>query len=256
MAARPQTGVEAADVVYVEPVEGGASRLIAVFASNVPPIVGPVRSARETDLALLPQFGFPTLAFSGAAPELLPDIDAAPLHDASPAGVPAAYFRDSARSAPHNLYVRPDRLPPGGGWSPQAPLVFGPPPAGGVPTSHEEVHYESASIGFSWSQDTGRWLVSMDGAPYSTAGAGRIGAGTVVIQHVPVRDSALSDSLGNVTPFAETVGSGRATVLRDGLAFEASWSRPAPEVGTTYTTPEGHPLPFAPGQVWTVLAPA
>ncbi|GAB3297771.1 DUF3048 domain-containing protein [Parasphingorhabdus pacifica] len=255
-AARPPTGVGAADLVYVEPVEGGASRLIAVFASDVPPVVGPVRSARETDLALLPQFGHPALAFSGAAPELLPAIGDAPLHDASPASVPSAYFRDSARSSPHNLYVRTGRLPPGDGWSPAAPLVFGPPPAGGTPTSGEEVRYSSARIGFDWSPETGRWLVSMDGSPYSAAGTGRLGAGTVVIQEVPVRDSALSDSLGNVTPYAETVGSGRATVLRDGRAFEAVWSRPDPEVGTTYTTPEGDPLPFAPGQVWTVLAPA
>lgn len=254
--ARPPLGVGAADLVYVEPVEGGASRLIAVFASTVPDVVGPVRSARETDLRLLPQFGNPALAFSGAAPELRPGIDAAAVHDVSPARVPAAYFRSSAREIPHNLYVRPHRLPPGDGWSPQAPLLFGPAPGGGRPATHEQVRYSSAAVGFSWSDSEQRWLVSMDGRPYAAADTGRLGASTVVLQEVPVHDSALSDSVGNASPFAETVGTGRAVVLRDGLAFEAVWSRPSPEVGTTYTTPGGEPLPFAPGQVWTVLAPA
>ncbi|WP_249124609.1 DUF3048 domain-containing protein [Saccharopolyspora erythraea] len=253
-AARPPTGLGAADVVFVEPVEAGITRLIAVFASARPPVVGPVRSARETDLHLLPQFGRPTLAFSGAAPELQPAIDQASVHNASAIATPNAYFRSGDRKAPHNMYVRPDRLPPGDGWSPRAPLVFGPPPPGGVPSTGQEVRYRAASMSFQWSD--GRWLVSMDGRPHASVDSGRTAASTVVLQHVPVRDSALEDSVGNVSPFAETVGTGRATVLRDGMAWEATWSRPAPDLGTTYTTPTGEPIPFAPGQVWIVLVPA
>lgn len=64
-AARPQTGLDAADVVYAEQVEGGLSRLMAVYASKFPKVIGPVRSARESDLELLRQFDEPTLAFSG-----------------------------------------------------------------------------------------------------------------------------------------------------------------------------------------------
>ncbi|MGW3471351.1 DUF3048 C-terminal domain-containing protein [Saccharopolyspora sp. NPDC000995] len=67
--------------------------------------------------------------------------------------------------------------------------------------------------------------------------------------------SPFQDVVGNMSPFAETVGGGRAVVLREGLSFEARWSRPAPEVGTAYTTPAGEPIPFAPGQVWIVLNP-
>lgn len=70
--ARPPVGLGAADVVYVEPVEGGLSRLAAVFSTDKPPVIGPVRSVRETDLTLLDQFGNPTLASSGAAPSWLP----------------------------------------------------------------------------------------------------------------------------------------------------------------------------------------
>src|SRR5262245_57204486 len=75
--ARPQTGVSHADIVYVLPVEGGLSRLMAVFSSDFPPVVGPVRSARLQDLQVLQQFGRPGFAYSGAAPPDLPVINRA-----------------------------------------------------------------------------------------------------------------------------------------------------------------------------------
>ncbi len=63
--ARPHTGLEGADIVYVEQVEAGLSRILAVYSADLPPVIGPVRSARETDLELLRQFDRPALAFSG-----------------------------------------------------------------------------------------------------------------------------------------------------------------------------------------------
>ncbi|MGW5517864.1 DUF3048 domain-containing protein [Nocardia africana] len=253
--ARPPVGLGAADMVYVEPVEGGLSRVAAVFSTNKPPVVGPVRSARETDLTLFAQFGNPTLASSGSAPELIPAIDGSSLQNASADRQPAAYFRDYSRDAPHNMFVRPDQLPVGGGWPPASQLHFGPAPGGGRPTQHEEARYPGAVIGFDWSPSDDGWLVSMDGAAYSDADTGRLTASTVVLQSVPVRNSAISDVAGSVSPLAQTTGSGQALVLRDGQEFPAEWSRPSPEAGTTYTTPTGAVIPFAPGQVWTVLVP-
>ncbi|HEV7627896.1 MAG TPA: DUF3048 C-terminal domain-containing protein, partial [Streptomyces sp.] len=60
---------------------------------------------------------------------------------------------------------------------------------------------------------------------------------------------------GSVTPFTETVGSGRALVLRDGKEYKARWSRPSADGGTTFTDDDGKRLPFARGQVWVALAP-
>ncbi|CAM5613520.1 hypothetical protein SVIOM342S_08193 [Streptomyces violaceorubidus] len=109
--ARPQTGLEAADVVYAEPVEAGLSRLMAIYATELPASVGPVRSARESDLELLGQFDRPVLAFSGAQSKLLPLIDKAPLRASpgrglrrlrprrGPAG-PAQPLRASRQAAP------------------------------------------------------------------------------------------------------------------------------------------------------------
>ncbi|MEY8039755.1 DUF3048 domain-containing protein [Saccharopolyspora cebuensis] len=254
-AGRPPTGLEAADLVHVEPVEAGISRLIGVFASEIPPVVGPVRSARQTDLRLLGQYGRPALAFSGAAPELLPEIHRAPVVAASPREVPGAFYRGAGRP-PHDLYVRTGRLPAGQPWSPRFPLVFGAAPPGGVPTEAHEVRYRAARIGFGWTEAERGWRVSMDGEPYATADGTPVLASTVVLQHVRVTGSRIQDVGGNVSPFAETVGTGRAVVLRDGRAFEGTWSRPAPDAGTTYRSPAGEVLPFAPGQVWVVLVPA
>ncbi|CAM02582.1 Protein of unknown function (DUF3048) [Saccharopolyspora erythraea NRRL 2338] len=253
--ARPPIGLAAADLIYVEPVEGGYSRLLAIFGSTKPPTVGPVRSARETDLEMLPQFGRPTLAYSGAAPELLPLIAKAPVNDASDKHDPAAYFRDNSRPVPHNLFVRPDRLPPGADWSPGSIPQTGPTPAGGKPAGHHEVRYPEATVGFDWSPQERRWLVSMDGDPYSAVDTGRLGPTTVVIQKVHVRQSAISDAAGNPSPFAESIGAGEVQVLRDGQVFEGTWSRLSADAGTTYTSRSGEPLVFAPGQVWIALSP-
>ncbi|HEV2258684.1 MAG TPA: DUF3048 domain-containing protein [Streptosporangiaceae bacterium] len=79
--ARPQTGLTKADIVYVLPVEGGLSRILAVFSSHFPPVIGPVRSAREDDLELLAQFGRPAFAYSGAQPKLLHVVEKARIVD-------------------------------------------------------------------------------------------------------------------------------------------------------------------------------
>jgi hypothetical protein len=95
--ARPQTGLTHADIVYVLPVEGGLSRFLAVFSSGNPPVVGPVRSAREDDLKLLRQFGRPAFAYSGATARLLPDIHRTARIVDLYAGIAGGYYRDESR---------------------------------------------------------------------------------------------------------------------------------------------------------------
>jgi hypothetical protein len=256
--ARPQTGITDAAVVYVEPVEGGLTRLMAVFGAHRPDVVGPVRSARFTDLQLLAQYGRPTLAYSGAAPLLLPHLLSAALVNASPAQAPDAYFRDSSRPAPHNLYLHPARLPEGpvAGSFPAPPT--GPLPQGGTPVGQHHVDYRSASYDFRWSSDTRTWLVSMDGTPFRAAESGdQVGVSTVVVQDVDAsEDPRTRDAHGQSSEQAQTVGTGAATVLRDGRQFRATWSRDFPNRSTVYTTADGRTLPLAKGPVWILLVPA
>ncbi|MEW2624012.1 DUF3048 domain-containing protein [Streptomyces sp. NPDC048106] len=257
-AARPQTGLDAADVVYVEQVEGGLSRLMAVYASRLPEVVGPVRSARESDLELLRQFDRPYLAFSGAQRALLPLIDRAPVRPEPPDRASGAYYRDSARSAPHDLCLRPARLlrsAPGQGALTTG-FRYGPAPSGGTPVASRTVRYPAARFTFTWSAPRHGWLITTDGTPTVTTDGPRPAPPTVVVQYVGIHDSPYHDVLGNPTPFTETVGSGRAEVLRDGRSYAATWSRPAADGGTAFTGPDGEPLDFAAGQVWVVFARA
>lgn len=253
--ARPHTGLDQADIVYVEQVEAGQSRMLAVFSSHLPRAVGPVRSARESDLELLRQFGKPALAYSGAQGKLRPIIHAAPLYDLPQGRLPAAYYRGGGRAAPHNLYVRPERVlaaADGVSTAKDIGFRFGAAPPGGRTVSEHTVRYPAASLSFTWSAGQGRWLVSMDGTAAGTTDDGRLTAATVVVQRVAVHPSRFHDRWGSVSPYTETTGSGTALVLRDGQAFDARWSRPAPEDGTRFTTPSGAPMTFAPGPVWVV----
>ncbi len=258
-AARPQTGLEAADIVYAEQVEGGLSRLMAVYATRLPEAVGPVRSARESDLELLRQFDEPTLAFSGAQGKLLPLIDKAPLHAESPSSAASgAYFRGGNKAAPHNLYLRPQRLYDSapGADALTTGFRYGAAAEGGTPTASRTVRFPSARFTFTWSADRHGWLVSMDGTPTLATDGKRLAAPTVVVQYVKVRESRFHDFLGNNTPYTETVGSGRAQVLRDGREFEVRWQRATATDGTDFTTADGTPVNFAKGQVWVVFATA
>jgi hypothetical protein len=253
--ARPQTGLTRADIVYVLPVEGGLSRLMAVFSSEFPPVVGPVRSARLQDLELLRQFGRPAFAYSGAAPSALPTINRAPIVNLRD-GLAHGYFRDNRRVAPHNLYAHTSALRTQAAGASDAHSIgfrFGPAPQGGRPVAAESVSYPAASFRFTWSAARGRWLVGMDGSRATSTEDGQLSAATVVIQYTQVKIPPATGPHAP-TPFAKSIGSGRALVLRGGRVFQARWSRPAADDGTTFRTASGQPMTFARGPVWIVLA--
>ncbi|MFF2778400.1 DUF3048 domain-containing protein [Streptomyces sp. NPDC058052] len=257
-AARPHTGLGAADLVYVEQVEGGVTRLLAVYSSRLPDSVGPVRSARESDISLLRPFGRPALAYSGAQSRLTPLLEAAPLDLVAPSDAPRAFRRSPDRPAPHNLYLSPERAlaaAPDASDARPVGLRFGPAPAGGTATASETARFPAARYTFTWSAADRGWRVAIDGRAATSTDSGPLTPATVVVQRVTVRPSDFHDVTGAVSPYTETTGSGTATVLRDGRAYEARWSRPDPDGGTSFTTPEGRPLAFALGQVWFVLVP-
>jgi hypothetical protein len=242
--------------VYLIPVEGGLSRIMAVFSSHYPPVIGPVRSAREDDLHLLRQFGRPAFAWSGAQPRLVPVVEHARIVDLY-AGIVGGYFRSVDRVEPYNLYADTRTLLKRAKHASVARDIgfrFGPPPPGGHPRRSKSVSYPAASFRFTWSPRRGRWLVSMDGSPAISTGAGRLAAPTVVIQRVVVGLSPFREQGPMLPPDAHSVGSGTAVVLRNGKAYHARWSRPSANGGTTFTTDSGKPMTFARGQVWIVLS--
>ena len=253
--ARPPTGLSSADIVYLLPVEGGLSRIMAVFSSHVPPVVGPVRSAREEDIKLLRQFGRPAFAFSGAKPDLLPHVEHARIVDLY-AGRVGGYFRGSNNVPPYNLYGRTRTLLHEARHASLARDIgfrFGQAPPGGKRIHRYRVSYSAAHFIFYWSHKQHRWLVSMDGTLARAANGKLLGGRTVVVQYTRVIPSAFRE-LGVICPYATTVGRGRADVLRGGRMYRVRWRRHTMNVGTEFFFPNGHRMPFARGQVWVIYA--
>ncbi len=259
--ARPQIALEDADVVYIEQVEGGLTRLAAVFSSIIPTRVGPVRSARISDIDIVRQYGHVAFAYSGAQRKLLPVIASAYLQNlGAQTQTSTIYTTDPARTPPYAMVLRADLLmaktieknyqidsAKSVGWS------FGDAPVGGKPTESVILHWPAARYGATWSAADSRWLLTHN-SEINLAESGKVlGPSTLVIQMLSITPSEYHDKLGGVTPFSQTVGHGKGYILRDGKSYDAFWSRPTAEVGTSWTLADGSEIKFAPGQVWVAL---
>ena len=261
--ARPQTGIDSADVVYAIEVEGGLSRFLAIFdADHLPSggVIGPVRSARESDLPILQQYGRVAFAYSGALTKFLPLLAQADVFNASPTQVPNAFSRSGDRQAPYNEYVSSAAVLqkyPDSAVARDVGFRFGAAPAGGVAAGSFTARMPAASFTFSWDAASGRYLVAMDGKAAQTTDGAQMGAPTIVIQKVAETTSphGFRDVPSQLSPYAPTVGSGADVVLRGGRAYAGSWSRPTAADLTSYTF-DGKTMDFAPGQLWIILEPA
>ena len=251
--AHPQVGLSKADVVYVEQVEGGVTRLAAIYSSRYPAFVGPVRSARISDIELLKQYGKVGLIYSGSQNKLLDNLQRAPLGLVSFDADNSGYRRASDRSPTYDVVGTFDRLVGRAGKVDRPRKVgytFGAAPSGGKPAKDVTVSYPGAQVGATWSGQ--RWLLSMDGVPDRAAEGGRLGPTTLVVQFTDVVPSNYYDVNGANTPMTETVGKGRTLVFRDGQVFKGTWSRAKAGDPTAYTI-RGEPAVFAPGQIWVTL---
>ena len=259
--AHPQIGLESADVVYIEQVEGGLTRLAAVFSSEIPERVGPVRSARISDIDIVAQYGRVAFAYSGAQKKLLPVISAANLQDLGAQHEGSSiYTTDPNRIPPYAMVLRADLLMK---QTVEKKLsiekaksvgsIFGDLQDGGTPTSKVVLHWPAATYSATWSDLDRRWLLQHNNNDDISDSGTHLGPTTLIIQMVSITPSEYKDKLGGVTPFSQTVGSGKAYVLRDGELFATTWSRPSELDGTTFTLLSGEQMKFAPGQLWIAL---
>ena len=260
-AARPQAGLEDADIIYIEQVEGGLTRLAAIFSSKIPEVIGPVRSARISDLEILEQFGRVAFAYSGAQSKLLPVIAAANLENlGAQRQSPVIYSTDPLRRSPTAMMLQAQKLMANVaeaqlpvaiskpvGWS------FGDRPDTGTAITSAKVSWPATSYEVNWSTTEKRWLLSQKGVANVSAAGVHLGPTTFVIQLISITDSIYRDKVGGVTPFSETIGTGKGFILRNGRAIDATWSRPTGDQGTTWKTLDGEEIKFAPGQIWIAL---
>lgn len=248
-----QAGLNSADLVYVIQVEGGLSRYLAVFDSvNAPARVGPVRSARQTDIPLLSPFGRVGLAYSGAISGLLPDLAAANLQNITPANSPKLFSNggsDPTFISPAAVFAAyPDLA-----QAQDVGFRFGAKPSGGQPAASASARMPSAS--FTFTASGAQWLVTVDGRPATTADQGRAAADNVIIQHVSVVPGKYTDhNAGHPDNevFSQTTGQGQADFYRDGEVWHGQWSKSADDSPTQYTV-AGGPMLLTPGRTWIVL---
>ena len=257
--AQPHAGLSQADIVFVEEVEWGLNRLAAVFSSSVPERIGPVRSARISDIDLVAQFGEPAVAFSGAQQKLWPALEAASFIDVSANKGGTGYSRDRGRRAPYNYFADGttllERADGRESSSRDIGFVFAEQaPAGGRPATSVKANWPYAKMRFAYDPASGMYAVGMDGHEAMAEETNSPQqASTVIIQYVDQSDSGYGDRGGGHTPLLKTTGSGTGVVLRDGQAWDVLWSRPDEASGTTWTLGDGTPMPFKPGQQWIVL---
>jgi len=260
--ARPQVGLEYADVVYIEQVEGGLTRLAAVFSSTIPARIGPVRSARISDIELFAQYGRVAFAYSGAQKKLLPVIAGANWSDvgAMRRG-PIFYETDPNRNQPFAMMLNAQTLMANEvskgtvidsaknvGWSFSKKLENE-----GIEISDVTMYWPTQKYSATWDPTTSRWLLSFDSQLNLSDRGENLGPTTLVIQLVSITPSEYGDKFGGNTPFSETVGTGKGYVLRDSTVIEATWNRPDPLSPTTWSDARGAEVKFAPGQVWVAL---
>lgn len=253
--ARPQAGINDADVVYVELVEGGVTRYAAVFHSENVGTVGPVRSMRTTDINLLRPLNQPLFANSGGNARTTTAINNSPLVNIGHAtGAGGAYYRNNSRPAPHNLYSSTDALRRAGGTSGGAPpeLFTIRRPGTELPnvTSDAEavtVQYRNTTVSYTWNGSG--WARSQDGrSTVDTAGT-RTAPETVIVQFTPYGVSPADRN----SPEADTVGNGKAWIFTEGKLIRGSWSKPRAGDVTLYRDSEGNEVQLLPGRVWVEL---
>jgi hypothetical protein len=260
--ARPQAGLDKADIVYEEQVEGGITRFIVVFDCENSKRLGPVRSARLTDPPILLQFGKDTLfGFAGAAGRVRKAVDASGVHDLSydrPRSA-GAYVRDPNRPEPHNLYTSTKALYRAAHLKDHGPrqvFQYGPisSPAKPVSTIHLDFS-ASADVFWHWSAQRKAWLRFHGTVPHLLEGGVQVSATNVVVMHVVMKDTGLVDAAGNPSPEADTVGKGKAFVFRDGEMIKGRWSRKSRDHVIQLVDRHGKPIDLQPGRTWVELLP-
>lgn len=252
---RPQQGLDQADLLMEVLVEGGVSRILAVFQSDIPATIGPLRSAREVDPKLIEPFsGF--FASSGGQPAVLADIDEVATNVSDGRG--PGYFRQSGRRAPYNLFLETAEL--------FGTAEVDPPSSFSIPFSTEEPEGEralSVEVDMSTFHTTNyRYSAVDDGylrfngeEPHETTEGDQLVASSVVVVFVEQLSTGRVDSSGSPVPDFEVVGSGDAVVFRDGVAVPGTWERGRTADFFRLFDADGAEIALKPGQSWFEIVP-
>jgi hypothetical protein len=262
---RPQEALSQADLIYEEQIEGGFTRLAVVFQTNAP-LLGPTRSGRTTDIALVGSLDTPIYAFSGAnrvhgallRRQDIVDLGAQTRHE---------YFRASGRPGTYDLMIEAEDL-----YEIEEGLDADDEVEGGAPPPHFEYRAPGAELPASaepaskltvefpgergeWDWDGEAWLRTQDGTDHVDADGVQVAAANVIVAFVEHVKSGSTDLAGSPVYEELFIGQGDALVFTDGHVIEATWTKASLRSVPTYTTADDVPIELTPGLTWVVLAP-
>ncbi|KRC60645.1 hypothetical protein ASE14_06555 [Agromyces sp. Root81] len=256
--ARPQIALNRTDIVFEELVEGGLTRYVAVWHSDVPDEVGPVRSIRPMDPDIASPLGG-IIAYSGGQDQFVAMMMATPLvnivFDFDDTGL---FYRADERPGPHDVILRSAEAVSRNASLAPPPVQFhygtadplAAPALAAVPTSRIELVFSDGRFpAWDWDAAASVWLRSQEGSPDAEASGERVRATNVVTVRV-----AIDGSYGEV-PKTVMIGSGEAWVSVAGRTAHGTWSKDAAGSPITLTADDGSPLRLAPGNTWVELVP-
>jgi hypothetical protein len=260
--ARPQAGLTLADVVYEEKVEGPVSRFAAIFQGSDADQIGPVRSARSTDVEIIGDLNRPLFAYSGANGGFQALLGISPLVDVGAGAKGGAYWRGGDKVIPHNLYTSSSLLWAGTAGAPPPALwpfrgVKDAPGPGAQPAVSATYHFGGGMtlINWTWDATEKKWMRMQNGSTHFDLDNWPVGVENVIIQYVRYQNSTSQDIYGNPIPEASLGGEGRGWVLTGGAAIPMKWLRFGLNEKASYIGPDEQLIKFAPGHTWIALVP-
>ena len=259
--ARPQEGLEKADLVYEEIVEGAVTRFMAIYHCGTSDKTGPVRSARFDDANLATPFT-KVLAYSGSNDIVEEELRKRRMIALDEDVAGEGLYRDPPGSTGvHSLFAHTEKLrrlaSKSGADSPTAePFLFGDVPSDAQDAKRVTLHFHpSSTIAYRYKGDS--WKRFEGGEPFMTAAGSQLGVTNVLVQEVRVEKfKGIVDSTGTASPDIYVKGKGRALLFRDGKVIKGTWTVKEPGKAPVFETNEGEVMTFAIGSIWIELVPS
>lgn len=257
--ARPQVGLDEADIVFEELVEGGMTRYLAVWHSKLPAEIGPVRSVRPMDPEIVSPFGG-VFAYSGGQVRFIQMMQAAPVYNAihGQPDTESTFYRTTAKVAPHNVLVKAPELidqhlnlP-----APSPQFVYAPTAAaatavveGSLLAAMTTRFSGFSSPSWEWDGTQNKFLrFQTNGAADSASSGNQIAATNVIVLFVGI------DVIEDI-PTTRLVSQGKGYLATGGSIIEINWIKATPESPIVLSTLGGSDVFLGRGNTWLELLP-
>jgi hypothetical protein len=258
--ARPQMGLAEADVVYEQEAEGGITRFNVLYHCRDADRIGPIRSARPVDPAILEQYGDPLFVHAGSVDAVLRDIEEAGIEQINCNFQEETCPRDESREAPHDVFTSTDALRDSGdqqGTPPEAGFTFSEDQSeDGRKGRQVNLNFSPvANVFWKYRNNKDLYLRFHDDDLHELEDGTPVTAANVVVMLVDREDTRITDAAGTPVPNFDIMGEGDLLVFRNGKVVEGTWERSDAEGPTRLLDRRGEEIALVPGQTWIELFP-